>query len=306
MSAVHSPDHNHSHNLDTFCSSCQTRVNELLKTCLKHSGSNEKLEEALLYACLNGGKRIRPILVYATALAVDCELAIADAPACAIELIHSYSLVHDDLPAMDDDDLRRGKPSVHKAYDEATAILVGDALQSLAFSRLAMNSEVLSDHIRLNMIDCLASAIGPKGMVGGQFEDFKNTGTETTIDALETLHRQKTGALITASVALGAMCNPDLEQSQLKALLNYAACIGLAFQVQDDVLDVISDTATLGKPHGSDQHNNKSTYATLLGLEGAQGKAIELVEEAQQAIAEFSQAADSLRNLASFIVTRSH
>ena len=304
MSVLQSSDQ--SDNLDEFFPSCQARVDELLKSCLENSSNDEKLKEALLYACLNGGKRIRPILVYATALAVDCELAIADAPACAVELIHSYSLVHDDLPAMDDDDLRRGKPSVHKAYDEATAILVGDALQSLAFNKLAMDSELLSSNIRIGMVNCLASAIGPNGMVGGQFEDFKITGTETTIEALEALHRQKTGALIRASVELGAMCNPNLEQAQFQALLHYAACIGLAFQVQDDVLDVVSDTETLGKPQGSDQHNNKSTYVTLLGLEEAKEKALGLVEEAQGIIAEFSQAADPLRNLASYIVNRSH
>ncbi|MEM7565570.1 MAG: polyprenyl synthetase family protein, partial [Pseudomonadota bacterium] len=204
MSAQLSPDYGSS--LGSFMTSCQSRIDEQLESKLRNAAINPRLEEALIYACLNGGKRIRPILVYATALAVDCEIEVADLPACAVELIHSYSLVHDDLPAMDDDDLRRGKPSLHKAYDEATAILVGDALQSLAFNILGSESDKLPDSTQINMVRCLASAIGPLGMVGGQFEDFESTGSETNIDALEALHRQKTGALIRASVALGAMC----------------------------------------------------------------------------------------------------
>lgn len=214
--------------------------------------------------------------------------------------------MHDDLPAMDDDDLRRGKPSVHKAYDEATAILVGDALQSIAFGTLTSTESLLSDAMRVKMTQCLASAIGPAGMVGGQFEDFRITGTESSIDKLESLHRQKTGALIGAAVSMGAMCNPSVDEVQLRALQHYAACIGLAFQVQDDVLDEVSDTETLGKPQGSDRQNQKPTYVTLLGLDAARSKAVELVDEAVHAIHQFPESAKQLRDIASYIVNRSH
>lgn len=296
----------HEQTLETFLVNCQNRVNQSLESCLQNSASNPELVEALSYACLNGGKRIRPVLVYASAMATQSDIDAANAPACAVELIHSYSLVHDDLPAMDDDDLRRGKPSLHKAYDEATAILVGDALQSLAFEVLSSSQHSLPMNSRLRMVTCIAEAIGPKGMVGGQFDDFKVTGTDATEEKLEALHRCKTGALIKAAVTMGAMCNPSLEPEQLNALQRYADCIGLAFQVQDDVLDEISDTETLGKPQGSDRFNNKPTYVTVLGLDGAKAKAQALVEEAIQSIHSFPEAAAQLRNLASYIVSRSH
>lgn len=292
--------------LEAFLQTCQSRANAKLESLLLDSSSDTKLNEAMGYACLNGGKRIRPVLVYATTLAVDAKLEEADTPACAVELIHSYSLVHDDLPAMDDDDLRRGKPSLHKAFDEATAILVGDALQSLAFEILSKQESALEDATRLRMLETLASAIGGKGMVGGQFADFSLVGKETTIAALESMHRKKTGALIAASVTLGALTKPQIDERDLQSLQRYAENIGLAFQVQDDVLDEISDTQTLGKPQGSDRLNNKPTYIALLGLEQAQAKAIELADQARDALSSFGPSADQLRNLASFIVSRTH
>ncbi len=292
--------------LESFLQKSQARTNACLQNLLQHSTPNAKLNEALNYACLNGGKRIRPVLVYATTLAVDGNLDSADAPACAVELIHSYSLVHDDLPAMDDDDLRRGKPSLHKAYDEATAILVGDALQSLAFQVLSSQENTLPDSTRLRMLDTLAKAIGSNGMVGGQFADFSLVGKETNIDELESMHRMKTGALIRASVTLGALTQTTVNSGSLQALQSYAESIGLAFQVQDDVLDEVGDTKTLGKPQGSDRLNNKPTYVALLGLEQAQAKALELADRARDSLSEFGPAADQLRNLASFIVSRTH
>ena len=290
--------------LPDFLESCQRRIEAVLSAEIEQCDASHSLREAMAYACLGGGKRIRPVLVYGANRALDGNLADADPAAAAVELIHSYSLVHDDLPAMDDDDLRRGKASVHKAFDEAVAILAGDALQSLAFAVLAETSCSHAAATQLRQIQVLAAAVGANGMVGGQCLDCCATGSESSLQALEALHRLKTGALIRASVLLGAHSAEGATDQQLADFQLYADCIGLAFQIQDDILDVTADTASLGKPQGSDQHNDKTTYVSLLGLEQAQSKASELTGQAISALARFGSEADLLRELATFITSR--
>lgn len=263
-----------------------------------------RLREAIRYACLQGGKRVRPTLVYAAARAMGASEDAADIPACAVELIHCYSLVHDDLPAMDDDDLRRGQPTVHIAFDEATAILAGDALQAMAFRLLSEADTHIAPAARLRMLQILSSAGGYEGMVAGQSIDFDAMGKTLDLTQLQTMHSLKTGALIRASVLLGALCGEDPDAIALEHLRHYAECIGLAFQVQDDILDVISDTATLGKTQGADQALNKPTYVSLLGLDGARDKAAGLCDEAVSALSGFGPQADGLRRIARFIVAR--
>lgn len=294
--------------LAAFMEQCQQRIQSVLTTHLDALPAQPtQLRNAMQYACLQGGKRVRPLLVYAGAQAFGAEPARADIAACAIELIHCYSLVHDDLPAMDDDDLRRGNPTVHIAFNEATAILAGDALQGLAFRLLSdSHANTVSDSTRLRMINLLAAAGGYEGMVTGQAIDFEAMGRTLTLGELETMHRLKTGALISASVQLGALCTEQATTAQLVALRRYAECIGLAFQVQDDILDVVSDTATLGKTQGADQALNKPTYVSLLGLEGARTKAKELCSGAVAALADFDHRADALRHIARYIVERHH
>ena len=292
--------------LDELFDQTQRRVDRFLTDLFLDSVSDQDLMKAIRYASLDGGKRIRPLLVYASATAVGAQLENADAPASAVELIHSYSLVHDDLPAMDDDDLRRGKPSVHKAFNEATAILVGDALQSLAFQLLSEANSNLSAQTKLTMIETLSKAAGTEGMTGGQAMDLDAENRSITLDALEGIHRLKTGALIKASVRLGALCNPDTPTNQFKSLNEFANNIGLAFQIQDDILDEISNTETLGKPQGSDRDQSKTTYVSLLGAEKAQMKADELSNTAITLLEGFSSSADALREMAGFIVKRIH
>ena len=292
--------------LEEFLQTCQRRIEAVLEHELKRESPSDELQEAMHYACLGGGKRIRPVLVYGANLALGGDLSNADAAAAAVELMHSYSLVHDDLPAMDDDDLRRGKASVHKAYSEATAILVGDALQSLAFTMLSRSTPKLAAYAQLQQVQELARAVGNDGMVAGQALDFAATGVETSLDDLQTLHGLKTGALIRASVTLGALSVDNCDTERLQQLQSFADCIGLVFQVRDDILDVTSDTEQLGKPQGSDQLNGKATYVSLLGLERAQSKASELAEGALQALQELSPEADMLRDLAHYIVARNH
>jgi geranylgeranyl diphosphate synthase type II len=265
----------------------------------------QRLHEAMRYATLDGGKRIRPVLVYAAGNALDVAPERLDGPACAIELIHAYSLVHDDLPAMDNDDLRRGKPTCHIQYDEATAVLAGDALQSLAFHILAHDPAMVNDaQRRLEMIDTLALASGSRGMAGGQAIDLASVGREITIAELEDMHIHKTGALIRASVKLGALSRPDANLESLDKLDRYAKCIGLAFQIHDDVLDVESDTDTLGKTQGSDAQRNKPTYPSLLGVQEAKDMAEELVNEALESLSQMNNRADPLRELARYIIER--
>ena len=246
-----------------------------------------------------------PLLVYAACESIGGDLAQADGAACAVELIHAYSLVHDDLPAMDDDDLRRGQPTTHIAFDEACAILAGDALQSLAFEVLGSDAGNPADAaLRLRMLATLSRAAGPAGMVGGQAIDLAAVGIKIDQQALERMHRHKTGALIEASVVLGAMASGKASAIQLNALQQYAQAIGLAFQVQDDILDVESDTATLGKTQGKDEANDKPTYPALLGLEAAKTYALELRDQALAALRDFDERAEPLRQLAEFIVAR--
>jgi len=267
----------------------------------------DRLHQAMRYAVLNGGKRIRPILTYAAGHAVGVPPANLDAPACAVELIHAYSLVHDDLPAMDDDDLRRGKPTCHKAFDEATAILAGDALQALAFHVLAQGLATnIPAEQRLDMLDTLAIASGSRGMAGGQAIDLAAVGKTLNVAELENMHVHKTGALIRASIKLGAFCQPDIDSDKLKKLDHYAKCIGLAFQIQDDILDVEGDTETLGKMQGADQALNKPTYPALLGMESARQMASELHQDALSSLKNLGEAANALRWLADYIIQRQH
>ena len=230
----------------------------------------------------------------------------AMAVAASVECLHAYSLVHDDLPVMDDDDLRRGKPSVHKAYDEATAVLVGDALQSLAFQCLSSQKSSLSESTKLAMVKILSEATGAEGMTGGQAMDLRAERFPIDLSMLENMHQRKTGALIKASVKLGAICNPRVPTKSCERLERFADLIGLAFQVQDDVLDEISETSTLGKPKGSDRAQNKATYVSLLGVERAKRKAVELSEQALLSIQDLSPAADELRELAEFMTSRAN
>lgn len=262
------------------------------------------LHEAMRYAVLGGGKRVRPLLVHAAGEVVGATPEACDAAACAVEMIHAYSLVHDDMPCMDDDDLRRGRPTVHKAYDEATALLVGDALQSQAFIVLAQ-TPALAAEARLKVVAELAVASGSIGMCGGQAIDLQNVGKAMTREALEGMHRMKTGALLRASVRMGALCG-NIDQAGLVALDRYAAAVGLAFQVVDDILDVTADTATLGKTAGKDAANDKPTYVSLLGLDAARELAAQLRTDAHEALEGFGTRAGRLAELADLIVLRSN
>ncbi len=290
---------------DIDLSSYRARANRALEACLPPANlAPAQLHEAMRYAVLNGGKRVRATLAYATGEAVGADAALLDAPACAVELIHAYSLVHDDLPTMDDDDLRRGKPTCHRAFGEANALLAGDALQSFAFQVLS-DAASKADH-GVEMVTTLAHASGSLGMAGGQAIDLAAVGRELSLDELESMHRHKTGALIRASVRLGALCATDVSARQLEQLDAYAACIGLAFQVRDDILDVEADTETLGKAQGADMALNKPTYPSLLGLSSAKQKAEELHARAIAELADFDARADGLRGLSAFIVNRAH
>lgn len=284
----------------------QARVNAALETLFNAPGPElARLYEAMRYSVMNGGKRVRPLLAYAACEALGGKAEQANGAACAVELIHAYSLVHDDLPAMDDDDLRRGQPTTHKKFDEACAILAGDGLQSLAFSAL-LDPRLSSCDAEtcLQMVSALASAAGPAGMVGGQAIDLGSVGLKLDQKALEYMHRHKTGALIEVSVRLGALASGHAAKDELKSLQSYAQAIGLAFQVQDDILDVESDTETLGKRQGADIARDKPTYPSLLGLDAAKAYALELRDQALHALRPFDAAAEPLRDLARYIVDR--
>ena len=283
---------------------CQARMETLLGTLLPAPAiAPERLHEAMRYAVVGGGKRVRPLLAFAAGEFSGADIERVQYPAAAVELIHSYSLVHDDLPTMDDDWLRRGKPTVHVEFDEATALLVGDALQSLAFETLA--ERVLADDPlrQLEMLRLLAAATGSRGMAGGQAIDLASVGKPLELEELEFMHIHKTGALIRASVLLGAHCG-TLNSNAVAHLDRYAKCIGLAFQVVDDVLDTEASTATLGKTAGKDAANNKPTYVSLLGTNRARELAQELRADAQTALAGYGAEADRLRELADFVVER--
>jgi len=272
------------------------------------AGPQARLQEAMRYAVLGGGgKRVRPVLVYAAGEAVGAGTEQLHGVACAVEIIHAYSLIHDDLPAMDDDDLRRGRPTCHRAYDEASAILAGDALQALAFEILARDTSIPCDSAaRVEMISLLAQASGSNGMAGGQAIDLAAVGQTLSLEQLEHMHRLKTGALISASVILGAMAGGYQDAAGLENLQTYADCIGLAFQIRDDILDVIGDTDTLGKPQGSDEQQNKPTYPSIMGLEAARELAQALHRKALEALQNFDTTADTLRLLSAYIVERNN
>jgi geranylgeranyl pyrophosphate synthase len=261
-----------------------------------------RLHEAMRYSVLGGGKRIRPALVFATARAVGLTEDDVEAAACAIELVHVYSLVHDDLPAMDDDDLRRGRPTCHKAYDEATALLVGDALQPLARDPKLPASPA----IRLRLIDMLAQASGTLGMAGGQAIDLAVQGRRLDISQVEDMHARKTGAVIRASVLMAAECAPPLDPNLYAALSRFANAVGLAFQIQDDLLDVMGDASMLGKATGADSERAKPTHPAIIGISASQQRVRLLHNQAIHALAPFGERADDLRSLAHWLLSRQY
>jgi len=292
--------------LNRFAEHCQQRVEAALGRFLPSENTLPvKLHQAMRYAVLGRGKRIRPLLVYAAGQASGAQQQALDVAACSVECIHAYSLAHDDLPAMDDDDLRRGKPTCHKVYGEAEAILAGDALQALAFSLLAhADMGAISSQRRLQMIELLSQACGSRGMVGGQSLDLAATGKQLDIAELEDMHIHKTGALIRASVLLGALCAENLTDERKQALDHYGKYTGLAFQVQDDILDVTGNTEQLGKEAGADCALNKPTYPSLLGLSGARERARELHQAALDSLDGLAENAGPLRWLSQYIVDR--
>ncbi len=268
--------------------------------------TEKTIKEATHYGVLNGGKRLRPYLVYATGRMMGANKADLDILAAAIECIHSYSLVHDDLPAMDDDDLRRGRPTCHIVYGEAQAILAGDALQTLAFDLIANHQFAVPATQQVKMIASLSKASGIEGMVGGQALDIEATDKQISVAQLERIHQLKTGALLNCAITLGALCSPNCDEFTLQQLSLFGQAIGLAFQVQDDILDVEADTETLGKPQGSDIAGNKATYPALLGMAGAKQKAQDLLTQAHQALEAIDYNTSELANLASYIVERNY
>ena len=266
-----------------------------------------RLHEAMRYSVLGGGKRIRPALLFATARAVGLSEDEVEAAACAVELVHVYSLVHDDLPAMDNDDLRRGRPTCHKAFDEATALLVGDALQPLAFQLLASDPALpASPAIRLRLIDMLAQASGTFGMAGGQAIDLAVQGTRLDIGQVEDMHARKTGAVIRASVLMAAECAPPLDANLYAALTRFATAVGLAFQIQDDLLDLTGDVSTLGKATGADSERSKPTHPAIIGITASQQRVRLLHSQAINALTSFDDRADSLRSLAHWLLSRQY
>ena len=295
-----------SHVFQSRLSSYQQRVNSALDKYLPTDDPPEhNLAKAIRYSVIGGGKRIRPAMVYAAGEAMGVSNDLLDIPACAIEMIHAYSLIHDDLPAMDDDDLRRGRPTCHKAFDEATAILAGDALQALAYEILAKDDhkELTPEH-RINMLSLLTEASGAHGMAGGQAVDLASVGKQLNLAQLENMHRLKTGALIRASILLGAMCQQNISDDEINILSEYSLCIGLSFQIQDDILDVIGDTETLGKPQGSDEAQEKPTFPAIIGLEESKQLALEQHQQAINILQPLDERADSLRELSAYIVER--
>ncbi|QOL26870.1 (2E,6E)-farnesyl diphosphate synthase [Thalassotalea sp. LPB0316] len=286
----------------------QDRINQFLKDKISAIAPNDKkLLDAMHYGLLLGGKRMRPYLVYTTGTTLDVSLDDLDGIAGALECIHAYSLIHDDLPAMDDDDLRRGQPTCHKAFDEATAILAGDALQTLAFDILVNHPfSERTKPAQLQLIQQLVSASGYQGMCGGQALDLSATDQSISLTELEHLHQLKTGALLKASVIMPALIAPNITLEHKKYLATFAECVGLAYQVQDDIIDITSSQEELGKPAGSDLAANKSTYPSLLGLDGAQAKAQDLLQQALQALDALPYNMQNLKAFAHFIVSRTH
>jgi len=286
----------------------QLRVNQTLNHWLADDTVNPmELHKAMRYSVLAPGKRVRPLLVYATAEALGIDLKSVDGAAAAVEMIHAYSLIHDDLPAMDDDDLRRGRPTCHVEFNEATAILAGDALQALAFYVLSHDQAMTSNcAARLKMVEILSLFSGSRGMAGGQAIDLAAVGKPLSVAELEAMHIHKTGALIRTCIQFAALSANDLPEEKFTALDCYAKAIGLSFQVQDDILDVISDTDTLGKPQGSDMERNKPTFPSVIGLEASREKAAELHEKAVKSLSIFGEEADILRYISAWFVERTH
>ncbi len=287
-----------------WVSAHQVRFEQVLQQLLPSvDHAPQRLHQAMRYAVLDGGKRVRPLLAFAAGELVGASLPRLNIAAAAVELIHAYSLVHDDMPCMDDDVLRRGKPTCHVQYDEATALLVGDSLQTLAFQLLA--EQVLNDDAaqQLAMVKLLAIASGSRGMAGGQAFDLDSVGKTLSLPELEFMHIHKTGMLIRAAILLGAHCG-QVTSEQLAKLDHFGKCVGLAFQVVDDVLDSEADTATLGKTAGKDADQHKPTYVTLLGVPAAKDMAQQLHQSALDALIDFGDAALRLRELADFIVLR--
>ncbi|MDO8953949.1 MAG: polyprenyl synthetase family protein [Gammaproteobacteria bacterium] len=287
-----------------FQERCQSRLHTKL---LEHfpSDTSDSLYQAMAYSVLNGGKRLRGMLVYATGEALGAPQAELDLAACSVEMIHAFSLIHDDLPAMDDDDLRRGKPTCHIAFDEATAILAGDALQTLAFQILSQkNTPYFDAYTRLQMIEALSLASGADGMAGGQQIDVHAAGSNLNLAQLQRMHQLKTGCLISASVELGYLAARKDQADIKRALLHYAAQIGLAFQIQDDILDLTSASATLGKTAQKDLAQNKATYPKLLGLDEAKRQAALAHQSAIDALEPLDKSADMLRAIADFVIQR--
>ena len=303
--------HDNAQNIDVLkqqLTAYKNRVEQTLEQQVNALETNsETLFDAIKHGLLNGGKRMRPFLVYATGSLTGQNLHDLDAPAAAIECIHSYSLIHDDLPAMDDDDLRRGLPTVHKKFDEATAILAGDSLISLAFTILAKHQyEATPIANVLKMIELLGHHSGYAGMCGGQALDLSNTNKKIPLEGMEQMHRLKTGALIKTAVLMGSYCSKGFEVQHRQHLIEFADNIGLAFQVHDDILDVIGDTDTIGKPKGSDEQANKSTYVSLLGLELAKQKAQDLYQNSLTALEQLPFDTQSLEAFAWYVIHRNH
>jgi len=295
----------HTKQIDPFFEESQTRVEQVLAQELsKISTVSDRLNEAIHYAVFNGGKRFRPTLCYAAAITLGGTAEQVNSASAAIELIHCYSLVHDDLPAMDDDDLRRGKPTCHIAYDEATAILVGDALQAYSFQVLAQLNPEIPSRQKLAMLRSLAIASGSEGMASGQALDLASTGRDCTLEQLERIHHYKTGKIISACIDLCAQGLGEENGNRHRALQEYGKLLGLAFQVKDDILDVEGNTETLGKTQGSDQALNKSTYPNLMGLETAKELTQSLHQQALQALKDFGTEADLLRELSYYVIHR--
>ena len=286
----------------------KTRVDMALDQHLPgNSNSITLLPKAMHFAITNGGKRVRPVLTYATGTALGVPLDRLDVAACSVEMMHAYSLIHDDLPAMDDDDLRRGLPSLHRKFDEATAILAGDALQALAFTVLATNNDpALNPAARLKMIAVLGQASGANGMAAGQAIDLESVGKTLTLKQLEDMHRHKTGALIRASAQLAVLAAGVVDDAVAAKIDAYAGAIGLSFQIVDDILDITGDTETLGKTQGADLALNKPTYPALLGLDGAKQYAQNMHSFALESLGGLGAEFDELRELSRFIVNRSH
>ena len=298
---------NHTFDLSDWMQHKQTRIEQSLALHLSIDTKelySSKLIEAMHYSTLNGGKRLRAMFVYAAGEVLGADPKLLDYPASAVEMIHAYSLVHDDMPIMDNDDLRRGKPTCHKAYGEATALLTGDALQSLAFETLCKGP--LSSQQQISMIRVLASYSGVKGMAGGQAIDLESVGQGLTVNELQKMHELKTGALIQASLQMGALASQSVTEKILHQFAKYGAYLGLAFQVHDDVLDVTTDTNTLGKTQGADIALDKPTYPALLGLEAAQQKSAELIDKSLAILEELPYDTQALADLSQYIVHRRH